>query len=38
MERWGALTWVMWACARWAMNSCSAGVTTWSFWLKAQGL
>jgi hypothetical protein len=31
MPRCGALISVMWACARWAMNSCSAGVTMWSF-------
>jgi hypothetical protein len=31
MDRCGALTSVTWAPARWAMKSCSAGVTMWSF-------
>ena len=30
VDRWGALISVMWACARLAMNSCSAGVMMWS--------
>src|SRR5215469_1507809 len=30
MDRWGAGIVVMRACARWAMNNCSAGVMTWS--------
>src|SRR5437763_6907792 len=31
MDRCGALISVICACARWAMNSCSAGVMMWSF-------
>jgi len=31
MDRCGALISVMCASARWAMNSCSAGVMMWSF-------
>src|SRR5260370_35522632 len=30
IDRWGALISVTWACARLAMNSCSAGVMMWS--------